>query len=153
MGEINDALGAAGAGHTLRHGNLRFKVLPPTQACFAEYERWLEDRVRAKLEARKKDMTPDEYEEERREMRREINSGVYSWGTKTCLDSLRTMAGNFEFAAILVRQSHPEVSSSLVKEIAESDPDHYENVMTTVIRESAKNSKRATAEPSPSDAQ
>ena len=130
MGEINDALGG---GHILRGPNKQYIVPPPTQACYAAFERWLENGARLRLEARRKTMTAAEYEEEKSALRRDINSYVYSWGSQCAVDALRSAVGNTEFAAILIRQTDNSVTAAEIMKIAEHDPDHYAEVMKAVL--------------------
>jgi len=151
MGEINAALGANGAGHILRSAaaGVQWTVLPPTQACYAEFESWLEDSARKRLERRRAHMPPDVYEEERAALRRDINSFVYSWGRETSKQAMRSIEGNTEFAAILIRQSHPQVKAADVKAALEADPDHYQDVLMAVMGVDDPNKKAVAAEPNP----
>lgn len=137
MGEINNALGVNGAGHILRDGDRVLAVLPPSQKCYAKFEAWLEDTARRKLEARRSSMPPDEYESARTELAERVDSLVYSWGSRACMNALRSVSGQAQFAAILMQQKHPEITAADALRIMKADPDHYVDVMKAVVPEGA----------------
>lgn len=135
MGEINKALGAAGMGQILRADGKEYTVLPPTQKSYAEFERWLEDVARQRLEARRATLTREEYDAEREALSVRIDSLVYSWGTRASANALHSAAGQAEFGAILLRQSHPGITANDVLRIIKLDDDHFTDVLKAVIKE------------------
>lgn len=136
MGEINRALGTSGAGVMLRVGEKEYRILPPSQGVYGEFEAWLEDSIRERLRVRylAKRMDKAEYENRLREINRDINAFVYSWGTPACNSALQSVDGGLAFVTMLMRQADPKLTQQQVKAILEEcEPAYLKTVMEQVM--------------------
>lgn len=133
MGEVNSALGKEGHGQVVRALGREFVLKPPTQSCYAEYERWLERHARDKLRESREYLPPEEYEEDRITLLRDINTFQYSWGKPLCKASLVSVEGGLEWAAILLRQTTPKADAALARKIIEDAPDEFADALKIVV--------------------
>lgn len=69
-------------------------LIPPwTLAQEGQFAAWVEARSRARLQARRKDLGEDEYREQMDGLRRDVDAGLYEWGSKIVVGAWSSMPG------------------------------------------------------------
>jgi hypothetical protein len=110
MGEINAALGAAGAGVKVEAMGKEWTVLPPTQKCLGAFEAWCEQESMRKLQRMRSVMPAEDFAAAQKEHLDGITAMKYTWGNEACSALLRTVSGMVEFTLLVMRQAHPELT-------------------------------------------
>lgn len=130
MGEINAALGGpvtfTALGKTL-------ELPPPRQIDYAEFERWVEHQQYAALSKRRQFMTEDEYAEDRAALNKQIADFYFSWGAPGCQASIKSVAGQCAFGAILLNRYQPGTTADDVYNIILHDSEGYLHALGQVL--------------------
>jgi hypothetical protein len=121
-------------------------ILPPKQKSLGQFEQWLERRAFAKLSMLKDTLDAEEYAEMRTALMNQITSCYFSWGTDVCKEALKTHEGILEFALILFKQSHPELTREKLEELVTTEGflDSFEAVLNQTLGATDPNQMRAT---------
>lgn len=112
MGEINRALGAAGAGATLKVGGDEYPLSPLTKRVQGQYEAWLESRARAAVRPEKEFLEAEIYAALLARLSDEILRGKYSFTGPLAQETLRTLDGVTHLLYLLLLPGNPKATKA-----------------------------------------
>lgn len=152
MGEINRALGEAGAGCSLEIGGEMWILSWPTKGMQAKYEDWLERRARKAALAWADDLDEDAYQGMLARVNGEIAAGKYTFGQPACLAAMKTADGFLELMRLLLEPKHPRITTEKVRQLLEADPHGWVATIQSMFPAEAKKEGPEGNGPAPPEA-
>lgn len=150
MGEINQALGAAGTGAFFTWRNKRYQLSPLTKAAQASFEAWLEQRAWEASKRAKVSLSHKEYMELVGQVNADIAAGKYSFSTDLVADAMQTVPGVYWFCRTLLEPHHPDVTDDQITEmLSEVGDDLLAAVKRLLPGDDSKNSQEAKEQDNP----
>jgi hypothetical protein len=98
-----------------------YPLSPITFEVQAQFELWLERRALGRLAIHRRHLSEEEYDEYRQATVRDVNSGVYTWGTEACQRALASVPGIKQLAFLCLKKAmtaeSPEVTPAVVDQM------------------------------------
>ena len=108
MDTHSTVLGQAGAPIILVIDGHEWRFSYVTQVMKAEYESWLESKVRARMGELKASLAPEDYQQVVCDVLEKMALGKYGWGEAAWRDSLKSAAGLQRLLQLMLVANHPE---------------------------------------------
>lgn len=117
MGEINRALGSAGAPTLLFCGEKTYKLAPLTKGVQGELEVWLYSRAVVAVQSTKEHLDTPEYAATLAALAERRAGGAYDFTGKLMSKALRTWEGGLQILLLLLRKHQPDMVEDDVLEL------------------------------------
>ncbi len=109
MSEINDALGADGAGHPVTVGGRPFNLSPVTQLVKAQFEAWLVAAARQEIFSEQGSVSQEVFSKMLLGFSERKAAKTYSWLGPVWQQVFPTEPGQRQMFYLLTRQFHPDL--------------------------------------------
>ncbi len=125
-----------GVGSEIEFEGKTYTMAPLTYELQAKYVAWLKKRAVMSIKEQREYLTDEEYKEKMDNVDRNMAAGVYGFGGKVCVDSVRSMDGLKELVRLTLAKNYPEVNHEFIDRLFE-----------TKMEEATANIKRDNANP------
>lgn len=137
---------ALGQGTTMVHNGKTYYLSPWTYKIQGTFERYIEAEVRQAYKEMAPFMTADERKEELAKIRKEIATGVYTFGSTEMAECLQSLRHLKYLLFLMLQPNHPEMTVELASEITDAQ---MEEVMAAMAQANADPSSGAAASKDP----
>lgn len=117
---MSDAAAAVGAGMMVRHQGKEYALSPLDVDMLALFERWLEERAFAAVEARKHRSSVEDYERMLSVVVEQCAAGRYRYGCRAAREAARSIEGQKFLAFLMLSKSSQAMTPKLAGEIWDS---------------------------------
>lgn len=117
MGEINRALGAAGATYPLMAGGKMYKMTPLTKGVQGGFEQWLKAQARAEVHAMKGELSREDYVATLANVARDGAAGLYDFVGAVAEEARHRVDGLVYLLWLMLQKHQPDMTEEDVYQL------------------------------------
>ena len=118
MGQIAKALGA---GANFEFKGVHYKMAPWTYRILGEFELFLQEKALRNMRKMRSFLTSEEYNELVKETRRDLDVGLYTFGSDKVKQALQSSENLKRLIFLCIQVGHSEISEELVQDMWDTE--------------------------------